>query len=267
MKTILGVPKGAVSFAFEDAEIVEEKETSPSYPGVSTVYRKTIVFGKTFLNSKPTIMGGDKQESFQSTGPKGESKAWSWLSLKDLKSKKIKVPEGKKESEQMSGLVLAGMKMEEEGLKSLLEEHNINAREMYGKGQAKTLFEFAQEIGRGESYLQSENGVLTRVVDVVLLKLEDPASKKILLETARCNEKTGSTKRKDQLPGAKARPNENIYATARRICSILLGLKDDYLVFGAHTLIEEESESSGYPGMLTCYRKHIIDARLEKEGH
>ena len=50
------------------------------------------------------------------------------------------------------------------------------------------------------------------------------------------------------------------------ICNILLGLRDDYLIFGAHTLIEEEAKSSGYPGLLTSYRKHIIDAKVDYES-
>jgi len=267
LATILNVQKGKISLNLNETEIVEEKENSPSYPGVITVYRKTIVTGAVLPFSMTadeyTAIGGEKCQPFQTTGPKKEQKSWSWLTAKEIKSKKIKI-EGKKSTEEFSSLVPAGLKMEEEALAELLKEHNVDATG-FGKGDSKTLFEFAQEIGRGECYLQSENGGLTRCVDVVLLKLQDPTCSKVLLETSRSNEKTGGTKKKDQLPGAKSRPYENIYATARRISNVLLNLRDEYVVFGKHALIEEVAESKAYPGIKTCYRKHIIDATLEKD--
>lgn len=268
MESLLGFKsKGKITFAYDSSELIEEKEDSPSYPGVVTVYRKTIVSGQVLPYSMQANeyegIGGDKCSPFTTTGPKGETKHWSWCTAKDIKAKKIKI-EGKKERDQMSGLVAAQIKMEEDSLVTLLQEHGINAAELYGKGEAKSLYEFSQEIARGESYLQSDDGKLVRIVDVVLLKVKDSVSNKILLEVSRSNDKTGSSRKKEQLPGAKSRPNENIYATARRICNVLLGIRDEFLVFGGHTLIEEQTTSKGYPGMSTCYRKHIIDASVEK---
>lgn len=85
---------------------------------------------------------------------------------------------------------------------------------------------------------------LMRVTDIVLLKIEH--KNRVLLETARHNEKTGARTAKQQLPGTKSRPNENIYATAKRITNILLNIKEDQIVFGAHSLVEEEADSAAY---------------------
>ena len=63
------------------------------------------------------------------------------------------------------------------------------------------------------------------------------------------NEKTGKKKGEVQLPGGKSRPNENIYTTAKRICSGLLNIPTDVITFGEHSLIEETSDSASYPGI------------------
>merc|ERR1712232_631847 len=159
---------------------------------------------------------------------------------------------------------MANVKIDEDGLKGMLEENKIDTSK-FGTDGAKTLYEFAQEIARGESHLQVEpDQGLVRIVDVVLLKIEDEASGKVLLETARHNERTGVRKEKEQLPGAKSRPNENIYSTAKRISNCLLNINDESLTFGQHTLTEEDHKSPSYPGIRTTYRKHIISATIEK---
>jgi len=155
-------------------------------------------------------------------------------------------------------------RIDEEGLIAMLEENKIDIGK-FGDDGAKTVYEFAQEIARGESHLQVDESGLVRVVDVVLLKIEDEASGKVLLETGRANERTGAKKTKEQLPGAKSRPNENIYSTAKRISNCLLNIRDELLTFGSHTLIEEDHNSPSYPGIRTTYRKHIISAVIEKQ--
>jgi len=78
--------------------------------------------------------------------------------------------------------------------------------------------------------------------------------------------KTGGNSSKSakvQLPGGKSRPNENVFNTARRICTVLLGFREDGLAFADQPcLIEEDKQSPSYPGLRTVYRKHIIDARI-----
>ena len=83
-----------MSFKWQDKEISEVKEDSPSYPGVVTVYRKHILEGVINLQSlKPSelaALGGAKMDSFVTKGSKNEMKTWAWLSPKDIAKRKIK---------------------------------------------------------------------------------------------------------------------------------------------------------------------------------
>ncbi|CAD7949383.1 unnamed protein product [Amoebophrya sp. A25] len=251
-----------IGFKWQEKEIAEVKEDSPSYPGVVTVYRKHIIEGaiqmQTLKPSEVAAIGGVKMEAFMTKGAKNEMKTWQWLAPKDISKKKIKT-EGKKATDEVSSLVASNLKIDDEGLKVLLEDGKIDVTKFGGNG-AKTIFEVAQEIARGECHLQvSGPGVVARVVDVVLLRISDAASGKILLETARTNERTGGKKAKDQLPGAKSRPAESIYATAKRITNCLLHIPEDKLHFGSHSLFEQEvPKDARYPGLSTVYRKHVI---------
>jgi len=267
MSSVLKIEKNKVSLNYKEKEILEEKEDSPSYPGVVTVYRKHIVEGKLMtMVMKPdelAAVGGNKMDPFMTKSSKGVEKTWNWLTAANVQKKAIKIS-GLKASEESSGLVAMNQRIDEEGLIAMLEENKIDIGK-FGDDGAKTVYEFAQEIARGESHLQVDESGLVRVVDVVLLKIEDEASGKVLLETGRANERTGAKKTKEQLPGAKSRPNENIYSTAKRISNCLLNIRDELLTFGSHTLIEEDHNSPSYPGIRTTYRKHIISAVIEKQ--
>ena len=87
----------------------------------------------------------------------------------------------------------------------------------FGKDDAKTLYEFAQEIARGQCYLvPSEDGkTLIRVVDVVLLHIKK-ADGSVLLETCRTNERSGKTKRASGKPRDSASPAPSPRSAATR---------------------------------------------------
>lgn len=88
---------------------------------------------------------------------------------------------------------------------------------------------------------------------------------RLLLETARQNTSASgevTRKEKQQLPGAKSRPSESVYATAKRVCNALLCIHAECLEFETEpALFEEEQLSASYPGLRTVYRKHVIEAR------
>eukprot|EP00392_Amoebophrya_sp_AT5.2_P006801 g6813.t1 len=273
----LHIDKTRVAFNYAEKEIVEVKEDSPSYPGVVTVYRKHIVEGamQTF-NMKPSeiaAIGGQNWESFMTKGNKNEMKTWQWLNSKEIARKKIKIA-GKKANDEVSSLVAPAMKIDEDTLRAQLEEGKCDPAK-YGSNGAKTLYEVAQELARGEWHLQQDSGGMERVVEVVLLRIQDAQSGKVLLETAMTGpaagptitartDKTGSKKNKDQLPGAKSRPPESIYATAKRISNCLLNIPEDRLHFGSHALFEEAArDDARYPGLRTLYRKHVISATVD----
>ncbi|CAD7926715.1 unnamed protein product [Amoebophrya sp. A120] len=262
----LHMEKSKVTFNYGEKEIVEVKEDSPSYPGVVTVYRKHIVEGHLQAHAmKPSdlaAVGGQKWDSFMTKGNKDEVKTWQWMTAKEITKKKIKIA-GKKATDEVSSLVASNLKIDEDGLKLQLEDAKLDPKS-FGANGAKTLFEVAQEVARGECHLQYNGEVLERVVEVVLLVVEDEKSGKILLETSRTDEKTGAKKAKDQLPGSKARPAESIYTTAKRITNCLLHIPEEQIQFGNHSLFEEASKADyRYPGMRTLYRKHVINCKVD----
>lgn len=92
--------------------------------------------------------------------------------------------------------------------------------------------------------------------------MKEVVVKDILVESARIFQKTGAKKKNKQLPGGKSRPSENIYRTAKRVSDCMLGIAEGWIVWGAHTVIEEAKDSPSYPALKTIYRKHIISAKL-----
>ena len=83
--------------------------------------------------------------------------------------------------------------LDEASLAKKLEKGGVDVSR-FGKEDAKTLYEFAQELQRGQSYLEGAGSGLTRVVDVVLLKIQRDSDDTILTEASRHQEKTGKTK-------------------------------------------------------------------------
>lgn len=267
VSTLLHIEKGKISFNFQDKELVEEKEDSPSYPGVTTVYRKHIVEGNVLIpfleKSALAAIGWPNLSSFSTAGKKKEIRTWTWMTNEEIEAKGVKVSGV---SGEVSPYVCAPVNYDVDALQKQLEEGGVDTTQ-FGMDDAKTLYEFAQEMSRGESHLTTddETNVLIRVVDVVVLKIHNPSTNTILLETERSVTRGGNTSKapKVQLPGGKSRPNENVFNTARRICTVLLGFKEDALAFADQPcLIEEDKQSPSYPGLRTVYRKHIIDARI-----
>jgi hypothetical protein len=67
----------------------------------------------------------------------------------------------------------------------------------------------------------------------------------------------------NRLPGAKRRPDENQFLSARRIIRRQLEIDENQVEFDIKVKnIEEEKSSSGYPGLKTVYRKRIIIASM-----
>merc|ERR1712232_1179269 len=120
---------------------------------------------------------------------------------------------------------------------------------------------------KGESSLmQNKNGAVIRVVDVVVIKVVHAVTGSILVQT----EQTfpdGTKVSLKRLPGAKRRPDENQFLTARRILKRQLKIEENHATLDAQNVkvVEELKDSLAYPGLHTTYRKRIITATLAKE--
>mmetsp|Transcript_126589 Transcript_126589/g.218421 ORF Transcript_126589/g.218421 Transcript_126589/m.218421 type:complete len:767 (-) Transcript_126589:152-2452(-) len=248
-----------VSLDFNMKESFEEEEESPSYPGVTTVYRKEIIQGKIVGAGGPTKGEWSKQDKT------GNTKFFQWMTDKQCAQKNVKYKAP--EDEEVSGLVATPIGMTEEELRAYLQANKVDVS-LFGQNHTKTLKDYSAELIKGESSLmQDAGGSLTRVVDVVVIKLVHSVTQSILVQTEQ-SYPDGTKVPLKRLPGAKRRPDENQFLTAKRILKRQLKVDENHVTYDAKDVqvVEEEKESLAYPGLRTVYRKRIITAMLAKNN-
>jgi len=255
-----------VVWDFNNKEMFEEQEESPSYPGVMTVYRKEIIEGTLQGDSKSYIGSNAKgaKDWFREDKSKN-TKYFQWKADKDCQKLGIKYKQPE-EGDEVSGLVQAPIGLEEEELKKYFEKTKVNMSK-FGQGQAKTLKDISAELIKGESSLmQDADGSVIRIVDVVVIKLVHSVTGSILVQTEQTFPDGAKVSLK-RLPGAKRRPDENQFLTARRILKRQLKVEENHVTLDASgvQVAEEEKDSLAYPGLRTVYRKRIITATLAKD--
>lgn len=267
LKDLMSMGDIKVSFDFEDKEVFEEENESPSYPGVKTVYRKEIVEGFVVATEKEQLskIGLPNFSNWSAEDPKHNTKFFSWMADKAAQSKGVKLrAEG---SEEVSGLVAAPIGLNEEDLTKYLLAHSVDITP-FGQGHAKTLKEFSTELIKGESSLMEDpDGQVIRVVDLIIMKIVNPATGDVLVQT----EQTfgdGTKNALNRLPGAKRRPDENQFLTARRLLRKQLKIDENNCLLDAKNVqfFEEEKSSHAFPGIRTVYRKRLIRADLQKSS-
>jgi len=264
LKDMLNMADCNVVFDFKAKEVFEEEMESPSFPGVTTVYRKEIVEGKV-KTTDPAVLKriglptGDEWSFEDSTK---NTKFLSWFTDKQCLSNNIKIraPES---AGEVSGLVQAPIGLNEEDLTKYLQGCNIDVTK-FGQAGAKSIRDISSELIKGESSLsQDPNGEVLRVVDLVVVKLVNSMTQGILVQTDQTLP-DGKKIPLKRLPGAKRRPDENQFLTARRILRKQLRMDEDVvnIIASDVRMVEEEKASPGYPGLRTVYRKRIVPAEL-----
>mmetsp|Transcript_75881 Transcript_75881/g.180306 ORF Transcript_75881/g.180306 Transcript_75881/m.180306 type:complete len:769 (+) Transcript_75881:82-2388(+) len=152
----------------------------------------------------------------------------------------------------------------------MLQEHNIDLNR-FGSGEAKRLDQFENEVQSGVVRLMldaSDYKKLVRVVDIVLMRLYTNSKKeKMLIETAEQFE-DGRKRDTNRLPGTKREPYENAKETALRMLKEMLdmGNINVHFDFDETETFEEENESPSYPGVMTVYRKEIVEGYVQHDN-
>lgn len=265
LKDLMNMADCQISFDFDGKEVFEEESESPSYPGVKTVYRKEIVEGFVCVTDKEILTkialpaGG----MFSAEDPKKNTKFFNWMPEKAALAKNVKMRAAG--NEETSGLVAAPIGLNEESLVAYLKAHNVDTS-AYGQAHARTLKDFSNELIKGESSLQEDaNGNVIRVVDLIIMKIVNPTTGDVLVQT----EQTfgdGTNNTLNRLPGAKRRPDENQFLTARRLLRKQLKIDEQSCSLDPKNVqyYEEEKSSQAFPGVKTIYRKRLIRADLIK---
>lgn len=146
----------------------------------------------------------------------------------------------------------------------MLEAHGIDTS-AFGKGSAKSLERFAEELECGASQIMmdaAKHKALVRVVEVVLMRLscgEGPDLRYLIVAS---DEQLDGRVRPslNRLPGTKKRPHENLRNAVERIVHELPKIDGDDVVFSFDGIeeFEEDEESPSYPGVRTVYRKQVV---------
>jgi len=265
VKELLVMGDCDVRFDFEDSEVFEEENDSPSFPGVKTVYRKEIVGG--YVNTTDTTVlarvGLPQGTVWQAEDSKKNVKYFSWMTEKDATKKNIKLrAEG---SEHVSGLVMAPIGLNEEKLRAYLIDHKVKVAELDACPN-RGIKELSSELVKGESSLmEGADGSVIRVVDLVVMKIVNPSAGDVLIQTEKTNQQ-GVKETLNRLPAAKRRPDENQFLTARRLLRKQLKIDENYVRIDAkNVMFFEEAQTSGrFPGIRTVYRKRLIKAELAR---
>merc|ERR1719330_1289079 len=87
---LLGIPSKTITWDINASEAFEEKENSPQYPGIETVYRKEIMVGTISATDARTLnkLGLSGQFRFDNSSG-GVTRTFEWLDEKTCKEKRI----------------------------------------------------------------------------------------------------------------------------------------------------------------------------------
>eukprot|EP00928_Gymnodinium_smaydae_P030565 TRINITY_DN22695_c0_g1_i1.p1 TRINITY_DN22695_c0_g1~~TRINITY_DN22695_c0_g1_i1.p1 ORF type:complete len:755 (-),score=174.66 TRINITY_DN22695_c0_g1_i1:255-2519(-) len=254
---MLNLGADELMFNFQNPEHFEEQEESISYPGVTTVYRKTIVGCKT--RSDLSARGPYAHEDSNHL-----TKHFKWMTEKECKSKQIMI-RAPVVGDDVSALIQAPVGMKLEDLRQYLIDNKIDPEE-FGKGGTCTLDALSKELLKGESSLMVQSdGCVVRVVDVVVLFITKEGEDEALVETQeKFND--GTVNKFERLPGIKRRPDENIFSAGQKLLSRQLHANENLVTIDAANTktIEEVKDSPHYPLLKTVYRRRIINAELHK---
>mmetsp|Transcript_127422 Transcript_127422/g.366466 ORF Transcript_127422/g.366466 Transcript_127422/m.366466 type:complete len:911 (+) Transcript_127422:101-2833(+) len=264
LRDMLGMRVEHIQFDFGSLVRFEEETDSPSYPGVRTVYRKEILEA-VVKESDPATLAAIGLPSFAAwsavVAKDGVTKTYEWWTEETAIARRVKFKAVG--AEVVSTLVRAPIGLDEDQLRSELEGAGIDSS-LYGqRPRSKTLRDFSAELVRGESTLErGADGVLNRVVDVVMLVIEFADTGAVLVQTEHENP-SGHKTALNRLPGAKSRPDENVFLSARRILRRQLEIDDNMAEINpVFSTVEERRPGDAYPGLRTVYRKRLIHAKI-----
>jgi len=240
---------------FTKKETYEEDTSSPSFPGIRTVYRAEIFEG-TIANTDSTLLksiGEADGGTFHANDSKGYLRTYQWMTEAECLRKDIKLKIG--ETQDFSVLVPAPVSPNEDEIKAQLKENGVNW-DSWEPAKFKLL---TDELAKGEAALVKVQEKLLRVVDIVVVKVMKEAA--VLAETE-AEDSTGKTTTLNWLPAVKRRPDENMFFAAKRCVTTYMWIDENAVIFntGSVLIAEEEKESHTFPGLNSLYRKRIITA-------
>jgi hypothetical protein len=141
---------------------------------------------------------------------------------------------------------------------SWLEQHDIDTS-LWGEGNAKSVIHLWDEVTSGEiTLLEDPPRRIVHVVQVVIRR-----GRQVLLEAEQVME-NGSRRFRNQPPSEKFKPGESYLEAATRCLQEELGVSRAAirLIPESYCLRRELLDSFSYPGLLTEYTFHLVEAEV-----
>lgn len=248
-----------LEFKTQSMETFEEEEDSASYPGVRTVYRKSIIEALISPDTDPKTIGIADGNGIKTVDAKSISRHYQWMTESECEAQQVKL-RAPQQGQEVSALVNAPVGFDEEKLMALLQQGGVDTNK-FGEAGTKTLEEFAAELTSGEATLENHKDGIMRIVDVVAVKLTRKGGS-VLVEAGET--KDGVKKDLKRLPAVKRRSDENQFLAAQRVLTKALAMDDNEVTMNPNDVMvmTEQKDSPSYPGIKTFYRKRIISASM-----
>jgi len=244
-------------------EQASNKQVSKSYPGLTTVYRKTFFDAVVNMNAPKDLLqkvGLPTEVPFKNTLQDGSISTFKWLTVEEIQRDKVVVSAPKKKLAEFEGFkpLVQGMWTEDKLIEQF-KAHRIDTTK-FGVGTARSIKEFAQESNTGETRLFSNGQELRRQLEILIVKIKNPIGA-YLVETGHSFGK-GQTRQKNAFPATKVRPFEDkVWAVRRLLGEVDIPYSSSKIIFGPRRV--EKQESPSYPGVITVYLKQVVEVQLE----
>lgn len=133
-------------------------------------------------------------------------------------------------------------------------------------GSVRKLQLLTKELKAGKCYLEENSSGITRVVNIVSVRIWSPNREYLLVDWGRRNDH-GDENMEPQLPGRKKEKTETLQEVAAAMCQIVR-LNEDNFSFPdevAWEYFDYSETSSRFKGLVTKYQKFFVDAVLEED--
>lgn len=270
----LKMPGCEVTLRYDAADRVEATEDSELYPSLTSVKRRHIVPGKMRISNVEALNAvGLSSGSLSKVDASKKDLAiefmsgmmeLAWWTPTQCKARRVSLINAHTSQNltTFSALVRVPMNFTEVMINRLLWTYGIDVSKFNADGKGK-LLEMAEELSKGEAALCERRGKVVRVVSMVVLRVDDRATGRSLVEVE-VVDADGKTRARDRLPSVKLRPQEDLQDAIGRLIKmrLQLDLSAVRVLEGKTEVVEEERENDRYQGLVTLYRRHIMRAEV-----
>lgn len=271
----LKMPGCQVALNYDAADRVEAVEDNDVYPSLPSVKRRHIIPGKMRIGNTEALatlgLTSSSLSKVDATRNKDVSIEFmcggfelGWFTPHQCKVRRVSLINAHTSQNltTFSTLLRVPINFTEAVINRLMWTYGVDVSK-FGKDGKGKLVDLAEELSKGEATLCERRGKVVRVVSMVVLRIDDRATGRSLVEVEHVSA-SGATRAKDRLPGVKLRPQEDLQDAVGRLVKmrLQLDLSAVRVLEGRTEVVEEERENDRYQGLVTLYRRHVVRAEV-----